>query len=53
MPYRSIPWPRGSGPNWQNHRFRGTGSFVVELPAGRPSKSDVERHVTAILQLTQ
>ena len=34
-PYRSIRWPHGTAPNWQNHRFPGSASFVVELPAGR------------------
>ena len=33
-PYRSIRWPYGTAANWQNHRFPGTSSFVVELPAG-------------------
>ena len=33
-PYRSIAWPYGTASNWQNHRFPGTASFVVELPPG-------------------
>jgi len=33
-PFRRIRWPHGSAPNWQNHRFPGTSSFVVELAAG-------------------
>jgi protein MpaA len=33
-PYRSIEWPYGTAANWQNHRFPGTASFVVELPPG-------------------
>jgi protein MpaA len=33
-PYRSIRWPYGTAANWQNHRFPGTASFVVELPPG-------------------
>jgi hypothetical protein len=33
-PYRSIAWPYGTAANWQNHRFPGTASFVVELPPG-------------------
>ncbi len=32
--YRSLPWPPGTAPNWQNHRFPGSASFVVELPDG-------------------
>lgn len=34
MPFRRLPWPDGTAPNWQNHRFPGTSSFVVELPPG-------------------
>ncbi len=32
--FHALPWPDGTGPNWQNHRFPGTASFVVELPPG-------------------
>lgn len=32
--FRALPWPDGTAPNWQNHRFPGTSSFVVELPPG-------------------
>ena len=34
MPYRSLRWPNGTAPNWQNHRFPDDAAFVVELPAG-------------------
>ena len=34
IPFRRMPWPSGTAPNWQNHRFRGTSSFVVEFPPG-------------------
>jgi len=34
VPFRRLPWPAGTAPNWQNHRFPGTASFVVELPRG-------------------
>lgn len=34
LPFRLLPWPDGTAPNWQNHRFPGTASFVVELPPG-------------------
>jgi protein MpaA len=34
MPFHLLPWPAGTAPNWQNHRFPGTSSFVVELPWG-------------------
>jgi hypothetical protein len=33
--FRLIPWPAGTAPNWQNHEFPGTSSFVVELPRGK------------------
>jgi protein MpaA len=51
-PYRSIPWPHGTAPNWQNHRFPGPTSFVVELPAGALSTPAVRRYAAAILDLT-
>ncbi len=38
VPYRSLRWPHGTGPNWQNHRFPGDTAFVVELPAGQLSE---------------
>jgi protein MpaA len=50
-PFRALRWPNGTGPNWQNHRFRGSASFVVELPPGELSVSAVRRHARAILQL--
>jgi murein peptide amidase A len=34
VPFRRLSWPDGTAPNWQNHHFPGTASFVVELPAG-------------------
>jgi murein peptide amidase A len=52
-PYRSIRWPNGTAPNWQNHRFRGAASFVVELRAGRLSARRAARHVHAVLGLAR
>jgi hypothetical protein len=49
--YRSIRWPNGTAPNWQNHRFPGAASFVVELPAGELSDRAARRHLDAILGL--
>ena len=46
--FRALPWPNGTGPNWQNHRFPGAASFVVELPPGALSPAAVLRHVFAI-----
>jgi protein MpaA len=50
-PYRSIRWPNGTGPNWQNHRFPGSASFVVELPAGRLPPAAAARHARAVRRL--
>jgi protein MpaA len=33
--FRLMEWLPGTAPNWQNHQFRGTSSFVVELPPGK------------------
>ncbi len=45
----ALPWLDGTAPNWQNHAFPGTTSFVVELPAGGPV--DAERHGRALFGL--
>lgn len=37
IPFRLMPWPAGTGPNWQNHRFPGSAAYVVELPRGQLS----------------
>ena len=47
----AIRWPRGTAPNWQNHRFPGTSSFVVELPAGPLTPAAANRHARAVLAL--
>jgi protein MpaA len=47
-PYQSVRWPFGTASNWQNHRFHGTASFVVELPAGPVPPSRVGIWVRAI-----
>jgi protein MpaA len=49
--FRALPWPNGTGPNWQNHRFPSTASFVVELAAGPLSPGAVDRHVRAIRRI--
>lgn len=41
----------GTAPNWQNNNVPGTGSFVVELPAGSLSPARVRRHVQAVIAL--
>jgi protein MpaA len=50
-PYRSIRWPFGTAANWQNHRFPGTASFVVELPSGPVPPAAVARWVRALRAL--
>jgi murein peptide amidase A len=50
-PYRSLRWPYGTAANWQNHRFPGAASFVVELPAGAVPPARVGAWVRAIREL--
>ncbi|HEU4450329.1 MAG TPA: hypothetical protein VFR63_10180, partial [Gaiellaceae bacterium] len=50
-PYRSIRWPHGTAPNWQNHRFPGNAAFVVELPPGPLGDARARRHARAVRQL--
>ncbi|MGH7357662.1 MAG: M14 family zinc carboxypeptidase [Candidatus Rokuibacteriota bacterium] len=47
-PCRSIRWPHGTAPNWQNHRVPGAASFVVELPPGSLPGSAASRHARAV-----
>jgi protein MpaA len=48
---RRMPWMAGTAPNWQNHRFPGSSSFVVELAPGPLSLDASVRHAAAIEQL--
>jgi protein MpaA len=50
-PYQSIRWPFGTASNWQNHRFPGTASFVVELPAGPVPPERITVWVRAIRRI--
>jgi protein MpaA len=52
LPLRRLQRYPGSGPTWQNHRFPGTTSFVVELPAGRLSTTAVDRYARAVVALS-
>jgi hypothetical protein len=52
LPFRHLPWLAGTAPNWQNHRFRGTSSFVVELPPGRLSPAATARQGAAVGRLS-
>jgi protein MpaA len=51
LPFRKLPWLAGTAPNWQNHRFPGTSSFVVELPFGKLSPRAAARHAAAMERL--
>jgi protein MpaA len=51
LPFRHLPWMAGTAPNWQNHRFPHTASFVVELPPGPVSDGDANRYAGAVFQL--
>jgi protein MpaA len=49
LPFRKMRWLAGTAPNWQNHRFPGTSSFVVELPPGALSAADSARYARDVL----
>jgi protein MpaA len=49
--FRRIRWPSGTASNWQNHRFPGTASFVVELAAGTLPGPSAARYARAVQQL--
>jgi protein MpaA len=51
MPFHLLPWPAGTAPNWQNHRFTGTSSFVVELPQGALTAAMEARLGKALVRL--
>jgi len=53
IPFRRMHWLAGTGPNWQNHRYPGTSSFVVELPWGRLSPELKARLGAAIDRLAR
>src|SRR4029453_16377080 len=53
MRFRAIRWPRGTAPNWQNHRFPSRSSFGVELPAGQLSRATANRQAQAVLALVE
>jgi protein MpaA len=51
LPFRRLPWLAGTAPNWQNHLFPGTASFVVETPRGplpERLKSRLERSIVLL-----
>ncbi|HEU4598821.1 MAG TPA: M14 family zinc carboxypeptidase, partial [Solirubrobacterales bacterium] len=42
--FEPLPWLDGTAPNWQNRRFPGAASYVVELPPG-PLAPDLRRRL--------
>jgi hypothetical protein len=53
LPFHRLPWLAGTAPNWQNHRFPHTASFVVELPLGVPKPGAASRYASAAWQLAR
>jgi hypothetical protein len=53
MAFAKIRWPHGTAPNWQNHRFEDTSSFVVELAPGSLSAHKANRQAYAVMRLAR
>jgi protein MpaA len=53
IPFHLLPWMDGTAPNWQNHRFPGSRSFVVELPPGPLTRAMRSRLDRALLRLAR
>jgi protein MpaA len=53
MAFRKIRWPHGTAPNWQNHRFPKTSSFVVELPPAGVSARGAAHQAYAVIRLAR
>src|SRR3954463_13668804 len=51
--YRSIRWPAGTAPNWQNHAYPTRAAFVVELAPGPLGAAAAARHARAVRSLLQ
>ena len=51
--FRAIRWPPGSAPNWQNHQFPGSASYVVELASGSLTAGVASRHARAVLTIAR
>jgi protein MpaA len=51
--FHRLPWLHGTAPNWQNHRFAGTSSFVVELASGPLDGATASAHATAAITLAR
>jgi len=53
MDFAKIRWPHGTAPNWQNHRFPGASSFVVELAPGPLSDRTANHQAYAVMRLAR
>jgi len=53
MSFARIRWPHGTAPNWQNHHFPGTSSFVVELTPGPISSQAANHQAYAVMRLSR
>jgi protein MpaA len=53
LPFKRLPWLAGTAPNWQNHTFPRTASFVVEFPRGPISMRRQGSLGTAIVRLAR
>ncbi len=51
LPYKAIASLPGTATSWQNHTLAGDSAFVVELPAGRLTRSAVARHARSVVAL--
>jgi hypothetical protein len=51
LPLTQLKIPPGAATRWQNHRFKKSTAFVVELRAGRLSKRAAKRHARAVLKV--
>jgi protein MpaA len=53
LPLKRLPRYPGSAAGWENHHYPGTTAFVVELPPGALSSTNVERFADAVLELSR
>jgi len=51
VPFRRLPWLAGTAPNWQNHRYPASASFVVELPPGPVPRFDARTIAGALARM--
>ena len=48
-----LPFLPGTATGWSNHALPGTTSFVVELPAGRVTRTALALHMAALKAVEQ